>query len=237
MEFEFPLVEAKLVRRYKRFLADVVLKGGKQATAHCPNTGSMFGCQEPGSRVWLMRVENSTRKYPLSWEMVEVSSGAVVGINTHRSNHLVAEALGQGLISSLDGYESFKREISLVGKGTRLDFLLQEHPAAPDCYLEVKNVTAAAEGGWAFFPDAVSTRAARHLEELAALVEQGYRAALVYCVQRADVDEVRPADEIDPAYCRALRLAVMAGVEICAYRADISPNSIRLSTEIQISLG
>lgn len=237
MEFESPLIEAKLVRRYKRFLADVVLKGGEQATAHCPNTGSMFGCQEPGSRVWLMRVDNSTRKYPLSWEMVEVSSGAVVGINTHRSNHLVAEALNQGLIGSLDGYQDFRREVSLVGKGARLDFLLQGHPTAPDCYLEVKNVTAAAEGGWAFFPDAVSTRAARHLKELTALVEQGYRAALVYCVQRADVSEVRPANEIDPAYCLALRLAVMTGVEIYAYRADISPHSIRLSTQIQVSLG
>ncbi|MGE4658874.1 MAG: DNA/RNA nuclease SfsA [Gammaproteobacteria bacterium] len=236
MEFESPLVEAELVRRYKRFLADVVFEDGRQATAHCPNTGSMFGCQTPGSRVWLMSVDNPKRKYPLSWELVEVHSGALVGINTNRSNALVAEALSGGVISALDGYQSIKREVTLTDRSTRLDFFLREHPTAPDCYLEVKNVTAKAEEGFAFFPDAISARATRHLEVLGALVGQGYRAALVFCVQRSDVDQVRPADEIDANYGVALRLAASVGVEVYAYRADVSPQGVNLNTRVQVCL-
>lgn len=231
------MIEAQLVRRYKRFLADVVLDDGNTVTVHCPNTGSMLGCQTPGSRIWLLPVANPKRKYPLGWELVEAEPEILVGINTNRSNALVAEALTRGVMAPLDGYRSVRREVTLTGHGSRVDFLLSGHSTAADCYLEVKNVTAAVEAGCAVFPDAVSTRATRHVEVLRSLVEEGYRGALVFCVQRSDVGGVRPADEIDADYGVALRAASEAGVEVYAYRADVSPRTVSLETRVQVRLG
>ena len=264
MRFEAPLIRGTLVRRYKRFLADVVLEDGSKTTVHCPNTGSMLGCRSPGSTVWLLPASNPARKYPLGWELVEVDlavlkdvnagrsvdpavlvgidtgrsvdSAVLVGINTGRSNALVAEALDRGLIPELAAYGSVRREVKAPGTRSRIDFLLGGHPQDPDCYLEVKNVTAAVSRDNAFFPDAVSTRAARHVDELAALVSGGQRGAMCFCVQRADVSRVRPADGIDPAYGKALRRAVLAGVEVYALRAEITTTSVRLEHRIPVVL-
>ena len=236
MNFETPLIEGKLVRRYKRFLADVVLADGSETTVHCPNTGSMLGCQAPGSAVWLLPVDNPTRKYPLGWELVEARASVLVGINTGRSNALVAEALEHGLVPELQGFGRIRREVKIEGTRSRIDFLLSEHPHEPDCYLEVKNVTAAVDDGRGFFPDAVSVRATRHVEELAARVKEGLRGALCFCVQRADVESVRPADEIDPAYGRALRSAVESGVEVYALGASVTPQGVNLERQIPVDL-
>ena len=226
-----------LVRRYKRFLADVVLEDGTGTTVHCPNTGSMLGCCTPGSTVWLLPASNPARKYRLGWELVEVEPAVLVGINTGRSNALVAEALDRGLIPELAAYGGVRREVRVPGTRSRIDFLLSGHPRDPDCYLEVKNVTAAVSGANAFFPDAVSMRAARHVDELAAQVSSGHRGALCFCVQRADVNRVRPADGIDPAYGKALRRAVSGGVEVYALRAAVGTTSVRLEDRIPVDLG
>lgn len=234
MRFPEPLIPGRLLRRYKRFLADVALDAGETVTCHCPNTGSMMGCADPGLRVWLSRSDNPKRKYPLGWELVETASGALVGIHTGRSNALVGEALDQGLIEPLAGYASRRAEYTLPDAPMRADWLLQGHEREPDCVLEVKNVTAAVDDGIALFPDAVSERGSRHLQVLAERVRTGGRAALIYCVQRDDVREVRPADRIDPVYGAHLRRAIDAGVEVYALGASISPAGIELGTTVPV---
>jgi sugar fermentation stimulation protein A len=217
MRFPRPLVEGRLIRRYKRFLADIQLAEGV-VTAACPNTGSLMGCCEPGSRVWLSESDKAGRKYRHTWELVEVGR-TLVGINTGLPNRLVAEALESGVIAELAGYTSVRREVAF---------------ALEPCYVEVKNVTAAAKRGVALFPDCVSDRGARHLRELARLKRQGMRPVQVYCVQRGDVREVRPADVIDPVYGQTLREAMRAGVEVLAYRARVTASEIRLAERIAV---
>jgi len=226
------LFSAILIRRYKRFLADVELADGTVTTVHCPNTGSMLGLDTPGIPVWLRRVEGKTRKYPLSWELAEPEPGVLVGINTGRSNALVQEAVMAGRIPELAGFADIRREVR-VGE-SRLDFLLADGRSGPDCYLEVKNVTAAVRNRLALFPDAISERASRHLRELMALRETGARCALVYCVQRGDVDRVEAASEIDPVYARTLREARERGVEIYALGARVSPGEIVLDRRVGV---
>lgn len=233
MDLPVPLIEGRLLRRYKRFLADVTIEDGRTITAHCPNTGSMLGCDVPGSRVWLSEHDNPKRKYRHSWELVEAEPGILVGIHTGRTNRLVREAIESGLIAPLDGYESLRAEA--VYDGGRFDFLLGA-PGAPDCYVEVKNVTAAVTGGVAIFPDARSVRGTRHLDDLVRLKEGGERAVMVYCAQRGDAREVRPADDIDPAYGRAMRRAAEAGVELLAYRCELSTRAIRVAQAIPVVL-
>lgn len=238
MKFAAPLVEGRLLRRYKRFLADVELASGGVITASCPNTGSMMGCCEPGSRVWLSESDSPTRKYRHSWELVEVSAGnagepVMVGINTGLPNRLVAEAIESGVIAELSGYATLRREVPFGEERSRVDLLL-ESPGREDCYVEVKNVTAAVAGGVAVFPDAVSERGAKHLRELMRLKSQGLRPVQVYCVQRSDVVEVRPADNIDPAYGRMLREAIAAGVEVIAYRAIVTAGGVALERRIDV---
>jgi len=235
MKFPEPLETGRLVRRYKRFLADVILDGGREITAHCPNTGAMLGCDHADARVWLSRSDSPSRKYPHTWELVKTRGGTVVGIHTGRTNALVAEALAQDRIPELAGYRKVQREVRMEAMKSRLDFLLDEGPG-PACYLEVKNVTAAVEEGVALFPDAVSARAARHARDLAMLVRAGHRAVLCFCVQRDDVDVVRPADDIDPEYGRALRIAVASGVEVLAYRCRVSPMEIVLAEPVSVDL-
>ena len=233
MQFSPPLVGATLIRRYKRFLADVRLDEGEEITVHCPNTGSLLGCRDAGARVWLSRSSNARRKYAFTWELVEISPGVIVGINTGRSNALVREAIDAGVIAELAGYDVVRAEVPYGDEGSRVDFLLGRGDET--CYLEVKNVTAAVEAGRALFPDAVSTRGTRHLRELARVAGMpGRRAVLCFCVQRADVEEVRPADAIDPAYGRALRAAIEAGVEVLAYRARPSPKGVALSDAVPV---
>lgn len=231
MLFDRPLVEGRLIRRYKRFLADIQLPEGV-ITAACPNTGSLMGCCEPGSRVWLSESDNAARKYRHTWELVEVGR-TMVGINTGLPNRLVAEAIASGVIAELAGYATVRREVAFGEEGSRVDLVLQGDGREP-CYVEVKNVTAAAERGVALFPDCVSDRGARHLRELARLGRQGLRPVQLYCVQRGDVHEVRPADAIDPVYGRTLREAMRAGVEVIAYRARVTPQEIRLAEKIAV---
>lgn len=234
MRFDPPLTEARLLRRYKRFLADVQFRDGRRLTVHCPNTGSILGCAEPGMRVWLSQALNPGRKYAWTWEQVEALPGVTVGIHTGRSNALVREALSAGLIPELGGYAGLRGEV-MAGEGFRVDFLLTGDGRA-DCYLEVKNVTAAVQDRVALFPDAVSERASRHLRELMAHVRAGDRAVLCFCIQRDDVTEVRPADRIDPVYGRTLREAVAAGVEVTAYAARVGAAETLLYRPVPLGL-
>jgi sugar fermentation stimulation protein A len=231
MIFRAKLVAGRLIRRYKRFLADVQLADGV-VTAACPNTGSMMGCCEPGSRVWLSESDRATRKYRHTWEIVEVGK-VLVGINTGLPNALVAEAIAMGAIPELAGYASLRREVAFGEERSRVDLLLED-PRMQPCYVEVKNVTAAVAGRVALFPDSVSERGAKHLRELMRLKAAGLRPVQLYCVQRGDVDEVRPADAIDPVYGRTLRQALEAGVEVMAYRAKVTAREIRIAERIPV---
>ncbi len=227
MQFTESLIEGRLIQRYKRFLADVRLADGSVLTAHTPNTGSMRGCAEPGSRVWLRDSGDPERKYRYSWELVETGDGVTVGINTGLSNRLVEEAIVDGTIAELQGYGEIRREVKYGELRSRIDLLLRGHATAADCYVEVKNVTLV-ERGVAYFPDAVSERGRKHLQELAAMVASGARGVMVYCVQRRDATAVSPADTIDPAYGEEMRRVRALGVECLAYQAVVSPREIRL---------
>ena len=231
MKFRATLVEGRLIRRYKRFLADVQLAGGV-ITASCPNTGSMMGCAEAGNRVWLSESDAATRKYRHTWELVEVGK-TLIGINTGLPNALVREAIEGGAIPELAGYDSIRREVPFGEERSRVDLLL-EAPQRPPCYVEVKNVTAAVHEGVALFPDCVTDRGAKHLRELIRLRAAGLRPVQLYCVQRGDVAEVRPADGIDVEYGRMLREAIAAGVEVMAYRARVTPDEIRIEKRIPV---
>jgi sugar fermentation stimulation protein A len=231
MRYAHQLVEGRLIRRYKRFLADIQLADAV-VTAACPNTGSLMGCCDAGSRVWLSQSESATRKYRHTWEIVEVGE-VMVGINTGLPNALVAEAIGDGTIGELAGYASVRREVAYGEERSRVDLLL-EAPGREACYVEVKNVTAAAARGVALFPDCVSERGSRHLRELMRLKARGLRPVQLYCVQRSDVGEVRPADGIDHEYGRTLREAIAAGVEVLAYRAKVTAREIRIEERIAV---
>lgn len=235
MRFDPPLISARLLRRYKRFLADVELEDGQRTTVHCPNTGGMLGCADPGMQVYLSRAGNPKRKYPHTWELVGALPGVWVGIHTGRTNALVREAIEAGVISELQGYGVLRAEVTLA-EGFRVDFLLSGRPGHPECCLEVKNVTAAVQDGVALFPDAVSERASRHLRELMEQTAAGKRAMLCFCVQRDDVTEVRPADAIDPVYGATLRRALACGVEVVAYAARVSPEEVRLYRRVPVVL-
>lgn len=232
MLFNAPLLEGRLIRRYQRFLADVETTDGL-ITAHCPNTGSMLGCVESGNRVWLSSASNPRRKYAWTWELVEVGGRVTVGINTGRSNALVREAIEAGRIGALSGYDTIRAEVPYGDRRSRIDLLLSA-PGRPDCYVEVKNVTAAVDKGIGYFPDAVTTRGTKHLLEMADVVRQGRRAVLCFCVQRGDTREVRPADHIDATYGRTLREALGKGVEFVAYGADVSVQGIELTRQLPV---
>jgi sugar fermentation stimulation protein A len=235
IRFPTALQEGRLLRRYQRFLAEVQLPDGTTVTAHCPNTGAMLGCQATDSRVWLSPAPRPGRRCPFTWELVEVATGTLVGVHTGRTNQLVAAALAAKLVQELATYTQMQAEVPVPAAGVRFDFVLRG-PGLPDYYLEVKNVTAAVTGRRAIFPDAVSERAARHARELAALRRVGARAGVLFCVQRADVDVVAPADEVDPAYGRALRAAVADGVDVLAIGAVVTPEGIWINRRIQVAL-
>lgn len=229
MRFPEPLVAARLLRRYKRFLADVALAGGETVTAHCPNPGSMLGLAAPDSRVWLLPARGRGRKLPYAWELVE-AGGTLVGINASRPNGLVAEALAAARLPELAGYDRVRREVG-YGRGSRIDLLLED-PARPPCYVEVKNVHLSRRPGLAEFPDSVTARGAKHLDELAAVAAAGGRAVMLYLAQRADCRRLAIAADIDPAYARRLAAAREAGVEVVCYACNVTPEAIELDRRI-----
>jgi sugar fermentation stimulation protein A len=231
MLFPSPLIEARLLRRYKRFLADVAFSDGSTATAHVANPGSMIGLAEPGIRVLLSRSENPARKLPWSLELVE-ANGALVGVNTAHPNRLVAEAIVAGGIAELTGYATLRREVA-YGRNSRIDILLQDGER-PDAYVEVKNVHLSRRPPRAEFPDSVTTRGAKHLDELARMVFAGNRGIMVYLVHRGDCTDFSLARDIDPAYGAAFDRAKNTGVEMLAYGCRVTTSEVSLSTPLQI---
>ncbi|EEA95941.1 DNA/RNA nuclease SfsA [Pseudovibrio sp. JE062] len=232
MRFDVPLVTGRLIKRYKRFLADVTLdEGGAEITAHCANSGSMMGLKEPGIKVWLTPNDDPKRKLKYSWEMLEID-GAMVGINTSRPNGLVEEAIEAGRIPELTGYDKLRREVK-YGKNSRIDILL-EGEGDKRIYVEVKNVTLAREDGVAEFPDAVTARGAKHLDELSDMVREGHRAAMVFLIQRDDCDALVLARDIDRKYGEAFDAAVKAGVEVYAIGCRLTADEIIADRAIEV---
>lgn len=223
MLFPTPLIPATLVLRYKRFLADVVLPDGAIVTAHCPNPGSMLGLDAPGSRCWLSLSANPARKLPHTLEIVE-ADGTLVGINTGWPNRLAEEAIRGGLIPALAGHADLRREVK-YGVNSRVDLLLED-PARGRAYVEVKNVHLMRRPGLAEFPDCVTSRGAKHLEELAAMVRDGHRAVMLFIVQRDDCHGFAPAADIDPGYAAGLARARAAGVEVEVWSCRVTPEGI-----------
>jgi sugar fermentation stimulation protein A len=233
MKFPTPLLRGRLVKRYKRFLADVLLDSGEAVTATCPNTGSMMGLATPGAVVWLSESASPTRKYPHTWEMVEADLGqgpVLVGINTNHPNRLVSEAIAAGHITEVAGYASLRREVK-YGVSSRIDILLED-PAKGMAYVEIKNVHLSRRTGLAEFPDSVTERGAKHLAELSAMVAAGHRAVMLYLIQRADAAHFALAGDIDPRYAEAFARAREAGVEAIAYACRLTPEEIVITNPV-----
>jgi sugar fermentation stimulation protein A len=226
MDFPQPLVRGQLVRRYKRFLADIVTEDGTELTVHCPNPGAMLGLNMPGLPVWISRSPDPKRKLAHTLEIVEVDGG-LVGINTMAPNRLVAEALAVDAIPELTGYSSHRREVK-YGLASRVDFLL-EGEGRPRCWLEIKNCHLRRAGTLAEFPDCVAARSARHLRELEAMAAQGDRAVVLFVVQRTDCDAFSACAELDPAFASALTHAAEAGVEVLVYGCEIETTGVRVA--------
>jgi len=235
MRFASPLRRGRLLQRYKRFLADVTLDTGETITATCPNTGSMLGLTAPGSTVWLSESDSPTRKYRHTWEMIEADFGngaSLVGINTGHPNRLVAEAIEARRMRKLSGYQSLRREVK-YGAASRIDILLEDARKGC-CYVEVKNVHLMRKAGLAEFPDCVTARGVKHLQELIEMVAQGHRAVMLFLIQRNDATRFALARDLDPSYAEAFRQARRAGVEAMAYRCHMSPEEIVLDKQVPI---
>ena len=226
-----PLQEGLLVKRYKRFLADIKTASGETITVHCPNPGSMLSCSEPGSRVMFSESDNPKRKYPHTWELI-FTNNVWVGVNTLLPNRLVAESIRNDQIPELIGYEEIRTEVK-YGENSRVDVLLKSEEKL--CYVEVKNVSLVRDN-IASFPDAVTKRGTKHLHELVSMVEQGHRAVMFFLVQRSDATLFQPAEDIDPVYAQALRSAFKSGVEILVYLAGVSPEEISLLRPLPYNL-
>ena len=230
MRFADPLIPGVLIKRYKRFMADVELHNGETVTAHCANSGSMLGLKEPGSKVWLSPAHNPKRKLRFTWELIDVG-GHLVGINTSRPNGLVEEAIKNGVIGELQGYDHIRREVK-YGENSRIDLLLKS-AALPTCYVEVKSVTLK-RGDDVQFPDSVTARGTKHLVELSKVAGHGKRAVMVYLAQRDDGDQFSIAKDIDPVYAGNLKQAVDSGVEILCYACTMALDEIRVANSIPI---
>lgn len=229
------LLEGRLVKRYKRFLADVELKTGEIITVHTANTGSMRNCCDLGSRVWIIDSANPRRKLRYTWELVEVNDSYLACINTNRANQLVKEAIMDCRIDELIGYDELLTERLYGSERSRIDILLSGE-GKPDCYIEIKNVTLLSDDGLGLFPDAVTVRGRKHLRELAAVAREGYRAVLFFNVAHTGIVRLKPAWEIDPEYALTLLEAIEAGVEVLVYGTDISPEFIELTKRLEFSL-
>ena len=237
MRFPDPLVRGTLVQRYKRFLADVTLENGETITAHCANPGSMIGLRTPGAEVWLSPNRNPKAKLDWRWELVRVGE-RLVGVSTAHPNGIVAAGIEAGLVTELTGYGAMRREVP-YGRNSRIDILLEDH-GRPSCYVEVKNVNMRRTDGphptAAEFPDAVTKRGAKHLDEMADMVTQGCRAVMFYLVQRDDCDHFRIASDIDPHYAATLDAARRGGVEAICYTGRISLDGIELDAPLPMAL-
>ena len=224
MIFDPPLIKGKLIKRYKRFLADIILDDGSQITAHCANTGAMTGCAPEGATVWLSVSDNPKRKYAHSWQLVELKPDVLACINTGLTNKLAQEAIQNKQITELNGFTECRSEVAYGDENSRIDFLL----SYPDqmAYVEVKHVTLSLDQGIASFPDAVTKRGQKHLRELIQQVKSGYRAVLLFIIMRTDVNLVTPADSIDADYGQLLREAIREGVEVLAYGTKIDQDGV-----------
>lgn len=239
MKFDPPLIQAKLLKRYKRFLADVHHESLGEFTVHCPNTGSMKNCWQADDSIWLHDSNNPKRKYRYTWTLRQSSNGDFLCVNTQLANGIVSEAINAQRIPELQGYSDLQQEVRYGEENSRIDLLLSaSETGSPNCYVEIKTVTlleeTSAEEGKGYFPDSVSTRGQKHLRELIHIVQQGYRAVLFFLVQHSGIDSVQAAAHIDPAYAELLKKAVDSGVEILAYRTHISPAEIIISDKLSV---
>ena len=228
------LIKTTLLKRYKRFLADVNLIDGRQITVHCPNTGAMTGCAEPGGTAWLSLSANPKRKYAHTWELLQTVEGDWICIHSSKANALIVEAIENGVVAELQGYDSLETEVKYGQEKSRIDILLTHD--REQCFVEVKSVTLLVERetGLGIFPDAVSERGCKHLRELMAMKAQGHRAVLIFCVLHSGIESVAPADSIDAKYANTFREAVAAGVEVYAYRATINEREMILDTALKV---
>ena len=234
MRFQTPLVPGRLIRRWNRFLSEVELEDGSGIVrAHCPNPGSMMGLAEPGLRVWLEPNDDPRKKLRYGWRLVELEDGHWSGIDTAVPNRVVKEALAARAIAELARYGTVRPEVK-YGQKSRVDFLLSED-GLPDAYVEVKNVHLRREGDWAEFPDSVTARGARHLDELAAMAAEGHRAVMLYLVQRTDCARLKMAADLDPAYAAAFGRAAANGVEMLCYGTQITVSEVRIGAALPIA--
>lgn len=234
MEFANKLIKGTLLKRYKRFLADVQLENGQVVIAHCPNTGAMTGCAEPGYEVWLSESNNPKRKLAYTWELAVNQQGHWIGINTNNANKLVAEALAENALPELQGYDQIRSEVKYGQENSRIDFLLQDSigdEIKPDCYVEVKSVTLL-QNKLGLFPDAKTLRGQKHLRELADAAKQGKRAVLLYCVQHTGIKNVNVAWHIDPKYAQELEEAILSGLQVLCYSVKITKEKTFINQRI-----
>lgn len=231
MIFPTPLLSGRLIQRYKRFLADIELDNGLKITAHCANSGALMGVCQPGNRVWVSQTDAPNRKLPYTWEMV-MDSDAIVGVNTRWPNILVRDALIRRTIKPLQDYHTIRAEVP-YGTRSRIDFFLQQE-GLQDCYVEVKNVHLKRTENTAEFPDGITARGTKHLNELQEQVRLGNRAVMIYIVQRNDCQYFQLAADLDPLYAETARISFAAGVEAYAYACDVSPESIKIERELMI---
>lgn len=234
MKFEPRLESATLIKRYKRFLADVSLPDGSERTIHCANTGAMTGCADPGNTVWYSTSDNPKRKYPNSWELSETNNGHSICINTARANQLAVEAIQSQVIEELTGYDQLQTEVKYGSENSRIDILLYSKNK-PSCYIEVKSVTLldANIEGQGYFPDAVTTRGQKHLRELSEMAQNGSRAVLLFAVLHSGIEKVSAAHHIDATYSQLLKKAQEQGVEVLCYKAELSDSEMRLVKAIE----
>ncbi|MGL1956498.1 MAG: DNA/RNA nuclease SfsA [Colwellia sp.] len=232
------LKKATLIKRYKRFLADVTLENGTTTTMHVANTGAMTGCAQPGDTVWYSTSDNPKRKYPCSWEITQTQQNHFICVNTMRANQLVEQAIKAQTIKELTGYTGLKREVKYGDENSKIDILLQKNKEK-NVYIEVKSVTLLMEdtqSGQGFFPDAVTIRGQKHLRELSLLSQQGFRAVLFFAVLHSGIDAVAPAKHIDAKYTQLLKEAQLAGVEVIAYQAQFILNEKQAQSTVEIKL-
>ncbi|AZG74595.1 DNA/RNA nuclease SfsA [Shewanella livingstonensis] len=232
MKFTPEFESGVLIKRYKRFLADIKLSNGQEITIHCPNTGSMKNCLFPGEKVWFSTSDNPKRKYAHTWELMQTDQQHLIGINTGRANALAEEAIKQQVIAELQGYDTLKREVKYGNENSRIDILLTSQNRA-ECYIEIKSCTLLEEQ-IGYFPDSVTTRGQKHLRELMHMVTLGHRAVLLFVVQHSGITHVQPARHIDPQYADLLQQAVASGVEVLAYKTELSPQGSFISIPCKV---